>query len=135
MDYNKILNIIKTIIAIILGRISMLLGGFDLMLSTMVGFMSTDYILGVYAAKVNNEVNSKIGYRGIARKIFMLVPIGLAYSLDVLLKTDMLRNTAIVFYIANDGISILENLGKAGVKIPKKLRDALVQLNDEAERE
>ena len=135
MDYNKILNIIKTIMAIILGRISMLLGGFDLMLSTMVGFMFTDYILGVYAAKVNNEVNSKIGYRGIARKIFMLVPIGLAYSLDVLLKTDMLRNTAIVFYIANDGISILENLGKAGVKIPKKLRDALVQLNDEAERE
>ena len=135
MDYNKILNIIKTIIAIILGRVSMLLGGFDLMLSTMVGFMFTDYILGVYAAKVNNEVNSKIGYRGIARKIFMLVPIGLAYSLDVLLKTDMLRNTAIVFYIANDGISILENLGKAGVKIPKKLRDALVQLNDEAERE
>lgn len=135
MDYNKILNITKTIIAIILGRVSMLLGGFDLMLSTMVGFMFTDYILGVYAAKVNNEVNSKIGYRGIARKIFMLVPIGLAYSLDVLLKTDMLRNTAIVFYIANDGISILENLGKAGVKIPKKLRDALVQLNDEAERE
>ena len=135
MDYNKILNIIKTMMAIILGRISMLLGGFDLMLSTMVGFMFTDYILGVYAAKVNNEVNSKIGYKGIARKIFMLVPIGLAYSLDVLLKTDMLRNTAIVFYIANDGISILENLGKAGVKIPKKLRDALVQLNDEAERE
>ncbi|HEY4531943.1 MAG TPA: phage holin family protein, partial [Kurthia sp.] len=53
---NKILNIIKTIIVIILGRVSMLLGGFDLMLSTMVGFMFTDYILGVYAAKVNNEV-------------------------------------------------------------------------------
>lgn len=64
----------------------------------------------------------------------MLVPIGIAYQLDFLFNTsEMLRYTTITFYMVNESFSIIENLGKMGVPIPKQIRKFLEQLNENEE--
>jgi toxin secretion/phage lysis holin len=123
---------IKRILLATGGAITTILGGWDMLLKTLVYLVIADYVLGVTAAKVNKEVNSSVGYRGIFKKSMMFVPVGICYGLDQLFGTEMLRNVSIWFYIGNEGISIAENLGKAGVPIPKFMREILVQLRDKS---
>ncbi|CAK7001761.1 phage holin family protein [Tissierella sp.] len=123
---------IKRILLVTGGAITTILGGWDMLLKTLVYLVIADYILGVTAAKVNKEVNSSVGYWGIFKKAMMFVPVGICYSLDQLFGTEMLRNVSIWFYIGNEGISIIENLGKAGVPIPRFMREILVQLRDKS---
>ncbi|WP_313757085.1 phage holin family protein [Tissierella sp.] len=125
---------IKRILLLIGGGITTILGGWDMLLKTLVGLVVADYILGVIAAGINNEVNSSVGYKGIFKKAMLFIPIGICYSLDQLFGTEMLRNVSIWFYIGNEGISIIENLGKAGVPIPKFLGEILIQLRDTSDK-
>jgi len=124
----------KRILFAIGGLITTILGGWDMLLKTLVGLVIADYILGVTAAKVNKEVDSSVGYKGIFKKAMLFIPIGICYSLDQLFGTEILRNVSIWFYIGNEGISIVENLGKAGVPIPKFLGEALIQLRDTSDK-
>lgn len=131
---DRALIYIKFILATVGGLCTTLLGGWDIMLQILVLFVALDYFVGVMAAFMTKTLNSNIGFRGICKKILLFVPIAVAYWLDVTLGTEMLRNLAIWFYIANEGLSILENLGKAEVLIPRPLIDALEQIkknNDE----
>ena len=122
---------IKRIIPIISGTITTILGGWDMLLKTLVGLVVTDYVVGVIAAGINREINSNIGFKGIFRKVILFVPVGVAYALDQVLGSEVLRNMAIWFYIGNEGISIVENLGKAGIPIPVFIKETLIQLKNE----
>lgn len=133
MDDNKAI-IIKRLLLAVGGAVTTILGGWDMLLKTLVSLVITDYILGVTAAKINKEVNSSVGYKGIFKKVMLFVPIGICYSLDQLFGTEILRNVSIWFYIGNEGISIVENLGKAGIPIPKFLGEALIQLRDTSDK-
>lgn len=124
----------KRLLLAIGGVITAILGGWDMLLKTLVYLVVADYILGVTAAKVNKEVDSSVGYKGMFKKVMLFIPIGICYSLDQLFGTEMLRNVSIWFYIGNEGISIVENLGKAGVPIPKFLGEALIQLRDTSDK-
>lgn len=127
---------IKGLITLIGGILTSLLGGWDMTLKVLVIFVIVDYILGFISAGVNSQLNSKVGFKGICKKIVLFIPIGIAFALDNLFQTDMLRNMAVMFYIANEGLSITENLAKIGVPLPKFLIQMLVQLqseNDEKE--
>ncbi|WP_312907197.1 phage holin family protein [Tissierella praeacuta] len=125
---------IKRILFAIGGVITTILGGWDMLLKTLVGLVIADYILGVTAAGMNKRVDSSVCYPGIFKKVMLFIPIGICYSLDQLFGTEMLRNVSIWFYIGNEGISIVENLGKAGVPIPKFLGEALVQLRESSDK-
>lgn len=125
---------IKRILLAAGGVITTILGGWDMLLKTLVLLVITDYILGITAAGINGEVNSNVGFKGIFRKVILFVPVGVAYALDQVLGSEVLRNMAIWFYIGNEGISIVENLGKAGVPIPKFMREILVQLKDTSDK-
>ena len=116
--------------AIIGGAFTAVLGGFDLMLKVLTWFIVLDYFTGMVAAYITKQLNSRVGFEGICKKVLLFVPVALAYSLDSLMGEEILRNLAIWFYIANEGLSILENLGKAGVGIPRPLTAALEQLKD-----
>lgn len=131
---NNVFEYVKWFIAIIGGAISMLLGGWDFSIKLLVLFMVFDYITGIGAAIINKEFNSKIGYAGVTKKIMTLIPIMMAYGLDVLTGQDVFRNVAIWFYIGMEGFSAAENLGKAGVPLPKSLTDGLAQLKGEGEK-
>lgn len=118
----------KYSIALVGGFLTALLGGWDVALKVLVLFVVLDYTTGLVAAYLNQELNSKVGFKGIAKKILLFVPIVVAYQLDLLLGQEVLRSLAIFFYIANEGLSMVENLGRSGVDFPEPIRNALEQV-------
>lgn len=126
---------VKYVAATIAGVISNFLGGWDIMLQVLLGFVVLDYITGVVAAAFEKKLDSSVGFKGIARKVLLFVPIGIAYQLDVLLgQEQILRNIAVWFYVVNEGLSVMENLGRAGVPLPDALINALQQLKSKSTR-
>jgi toxin secretion/phage lysis holin len=107
-----------------------LFGGWDTCLIVLMIFMALDYITGLVSAYLQCKLNSKIGYKGIAKKASILVVLIVAVLLDRLLNSGIwvFRTLVCYFYIANEGISVLENCGKCGVPLPQKLIKALEQL-------
>ena len=93
-----------------------------------------DYITGVLSAIYNKKLSSKIGLKGILKKFCYLLIVALAVVLDNLLQLNsIIRNGVIYFLIANDGISVIENVGNMGIKLPKKLTQYFEQLKNEEE--
>lgn len=104
-------------------------------LETLILLMMVDYLTGVIVAVVQKRLSSAIGYRGIMRKVLILILVGVAMMMDErLLHHQGALQTAIVsFYAANEGISILENCVRLGLPIPKRLRNILLQLRDKGD--
>ena len=124
---------LKWLFALIGGFVIGLLGGWDAALQVLVIFVVCDYITGVAAAYYAKQLDSRVGFRGAARKILLFVPVIIAYWLDVAAGAQVLRSMAIFFYIANEGLSILENLARMDIAIPGPLKAALEQLKQKAE--
>lgn len=110
-----------------------LFGGWSLPLQILVAFVAIDYLSGVAAAFVCKRLDSAIGARGIAKKVGFLVLVAVAHLLDQIagLGAPVLQTATIWFLVANEGISITENLGEIGVPIPQSLQEALRRLKDE----
>lgn len=130
------------VIGIIGSLIANLLGGWDMALQTLILFMATDYVTGLIVAGVfkkstkteNGSLESKAGWKGLCRKGMTLLYILVAAQVDKMSGTDIIRNAVVIGYIANEGLSILENGGLMGVPYPKKLKDAIAVLkNKESE--
>ena len=108
-----------------------LMNGFDIALKSLVIVMVCDYITGILSAIYNKKLSSKIGAKGIAKKCGYFLAVILACVLDSLVgNTNVLRMITIYFLVANDGISILENLGEMNLKLPKKIKEVLQQLKE-----
>ena len=125
---------LKWLVTLVGGLLTSLLGGWDMALKVLVLFVVLDYATGLVAAYGEQNLNSRVGFRGIAKKILLFVPIAVAYWLDMLLGQEILRSLAIFFYIANEGLSMMENLGRAGVPFPEQIQEALEQLKGDGER-
>ena len=123
-------SFINTAFSFIATSFMYLIGGLDLAFKTLAIMMVLDYITGVISAIYNKKVNSKIGFNGILKKMLYLIAIMVASLLDNLLGQQVIRYVVIYFFVANDGISILENIAKCNVKLPQKLIDSLEQLKD-----
>lgn len=103
----------------------------------LIAFMATDYITGVVVAAINKQLSSEVGFRGLAKKLMILVFVSLGHIADmyVLGGTPVAMSAVMLFYIANEGLSIIENAGNLGLPVPKKLKDIMVQLKKESEDE
>jgi toxin secretion/phage lysis holin len=134
---DRILNYIKVIVMAIGTGITWLLGTWDTALVVLIVFMALDYGTGLLRAWINKEVSSDVGLKGIARKAVIFVVLIVAVMLDRLLNTGtwVFRTLVCYFYIANEGISLLENCAGLGLPIPEKIKDALVQLKDGEKKE
>ena len=123
-------HIVNTTIGILGTIITYLLGGWDVCLVILAIFIGLDYMTGVIDAYMNRLVNSRTGFRGLLRKAEIFIVLVVATLLDRLINqgTWIFRTLVCYYYIANEGISILENVGKCGVPLPTKLFDALEQL-------
>lgn len=132
---NDVARYIRLYATLLGGVITALLGGWDVMMQVLVLFVVIDYVTGLVAAYAEKRLNSEVGFRGICKKILLFVPVVLSCSLDSALGTDILRSLSIWFYVANEGLSVLENLGKANVPIPKPLKVALEQLKAKGDGE
>ena len=125
-------NIFKQIMAAVCTLISFLFGDMEGMLIALIALIILDYISGVIAAAVEKRLSSEVGAKGIAKKIFMLLIVALANIVDTSVIGDghVLKTVTVVFYICNECISLIENAGRIGVPVPKKLLDVLEQLRD-----
>ena len=128
-------NIFKNIIAAICTLLSFLFGDMEGMMIALIALIILDYISGVIAAAVEKRLSSEVGAKGIAKKIFMLLIVALANIVDINVIGDghVLKTVTVVFYICNECISLIENAGRIGVPVPKKLLDVLEQLKNRDE--
>ena len=112
------------------------LGGWDAALSTLLILMAIDYVTGVLVAAVwhksaktgSGGVSSAAGFKGLLRKMVILLVVWLGAEMDKVLGIDYVRTAVCLFYIANEGLSILENTAIMGVPYPafvKNMLDAL----------
>lgn len=135
MTWDKILKII----AGVAGAIAGLFGEWTTMLTILVVVMALDYISGWIVAwcgkspkTENGGLSSKIGFIGIAKKGFIMLLVLLATLLDRAIGNDtyIFQSSLVLYYIANEGLSILENAALLGVKFPKKLQKALETIRE-----
>ena len=109
-----------------------LLGGWDVALICLVIAIVLDYISGLIKAYTNKQLSSKIGFKGILKKVGILLIVMLSVLVDrVTGNTGAIRTLVIYYFVANEGLSILENLGQAGIPIPKGIKKALKILKDQ----
>lgn len=109
------------------------LGGWDVLLKTMVALTVLDYITGLTKAVKNKALSSETGFIGLLKKIMIFVVIATAFWIQNLVGNAVpLREIVIMFYICNEALSLLENAAEF-VPIPEKLRNVLVQLRDKSE--
>ena len=128
-------NALKIAFGAVVAIVSAYLGGMDGILFALLGFVTVDYITGVAAAVKHKRLSSEVGFWGLVRKVMILALVGIGNTIDIhIVRTGNVFRTAVaLYYIGNEGISILENCVELGMVVPKKLRSILVQIRDNGE--
>lgn len=122
-------NWFKTIFSCLSTTLVFMLGGWDVALQTLVAVMVLDYITGFAKGYVNKNLSSEIGMNGLVKKICVLCMVALAVMVDNVTGGTGFIRTAIIYYlVANEGLSIIENLGELNILVPDSLKEKLVQL-------
>lgn len=129
---SKLFNNIS-ILCTSIGAFFLVFGGLDNLIITLCAFMVIDYITGVLSAIYNKKLSSQIGYKGIIKKVTMLIVVAVSVLLQNKIGIPAIRDIVILFFVSNEGISILENVSSTGLKLPPKLKNVLKQLRDKGE--
>ena len=113
------------------------LGGCDGLLYALLLFVALDYLTGVMCAIVDRRLSSRIGFKGICKKVLIFCLVGIGHTLDthIIGTGSVLRTAVIFFYLSNEGLSLMENAAYLGLPIPVKLKGVLEQLHNRAEKE
>lgn len=126
---DKIFNGISIITGLAGGLIASLFGAWNTLLWALIIIMVLDYVSGLIKAVYTGTMSSKIGFRGLLKKVTILVIVALANVVQQLTGNNVaIREIVIMFYIANEGISVLENAAVVLPNMPDKLKDILLQL-------
>lgn len=135
--WDKVLKVL----AAIGGAIAGAFGGFDVMMQVLVAVMVIDYvtgwvvaILGNSAKTPNGHLSSEVAWKGLLKKGLALLVVLLGAMLDRAMGQDVFRNMVVWFYVANEGLSILENLALAGVPFPQSVKRMLEQMREEHDK-
>lgn len=130
-------EIIDTITAGIMTFITVMFGTWDIAITILICAIVLDYVTGVLAGAYTHSLSSQVGFKGLLRKIMILICVMVGVMVDKLLGqgTWVFRTMICYFYFANECISLLENGQKMGLKIPKKLLTILEQFQREGDTE
>lgn len=128
---DSMLSNYKIAFALSEGVFCWLFGDFDVLFCALVAFVLIDYVTGVLVAIYEKKVSSTIGFKGISRKamIFTLVASGNIIDQYIIGSGNSIKTMLIMFYLANKGISVIENAGKVGLPLPEKFKNIFFQLN------
>ena len=130
---DKYFNDISIVFGLVGGFVCKFLGGWDMLLKSIVILMVLDYVTGLLKAIYNKELSSEIGFKGLIRKITIFIVIATAYVIQGIMGDEIpLREIVILFFIANEGISLIENASEF-IPIPEKLKEILIQLRKEGD--
>ena len=134
---NKLQIIYNTVAAVIGAVVGFLFGEVTGLFWALLAFMALDYVTGVIIAIVNKKLSSEVGFKGLAKKFLILVFVAVGHILDAYVLGDMaVAMTAVMlFYIANEGVSLVENAALLGLPVPKKITDILEQIKSKADKE
>lgn len=132
---------ISFVVGLAAGMLSWLVGGLDTPILALMICMGVDYLTGLIVAGVFHSspktkgggLDSRVGWKGLARKFVTVLIVVVANLADVLLELHYIRDAVIAAFCANECISILENAGLMGIRIPRVLTAALEKLTEEAE--
>lgn len=120
---------IKSIFSAIITTFIFIFGGWDIAFQSLIVIMIIDYITGISKSFVSKKLNSNRGLKGIVKKISMLSLVAVAVIIDRSMgDTGLVRNFIIYYLVANEGLSIIENLGEMDIIVPDILKDKLEQL-------
>ena len=122
---------IQMAVAAIGGWIGYFVGGVDGLMTALLIFMVLDYITSLMCAIADKKLSSAVGFRGICKKVLILMLVGVAHIVDlhVVGTGDALRSAVVCFYLSNESVSMLENAAHLGLPIPEKLKSVLAQLH------
>lgn len=126
-------NFLNSIVAVCGTWVTFLFGGWDLALKSLVVLMLIDYLTGLMKGYINRNLNSLTSFKGIFKKVIILLILIVAVTLDRVIGNDgyIFRTLVCFFYIANESLSVIENASELGVPIPKSIKVALEQLREE----
>lgn len=129
----KIFNSFSIVGGIVGGFLCDFLGGWDVILKALVALVILDYATGVLKAIYTKTLSSSIGFKGLIRKIVIFIVVATAVIIQTVVGDAVpLREIVIIFFICNEGISLLENASEF-VPIPDKLKETLIQLRNKEE--
>lgn len=142
MTITEILQIIADVTSILANKIAVALGtllsfiflitgGEDKMVECLSILMLIDYVTGVAKAFIIEKVNSKAGFKGLLKKMVMILVVVLAYQIDLLFESKFgIKSLTVGILLGNEGLSILENASICGVPVPEKLKNILEQYRE-----
>lgn len=118
-----------------------LFGGWDVALQVLIFMMSADYISGLVVAAVfkrspkseTGALESRAGFKGLVRKGGILLVVLVAAKLDELTGAAYIRTAVCFYFVANEGLSVIENLGLMGIPLPGFLRKMLEAMKEKAD--
>lgn len=127
---EKTIEWIKAGLATIGGIATYLWGPWDALCMTLVAFVAIDYVTGVTKAAILKKLDSSVGFHGLLKKLFIFALVALATMIDRIVPeaNGAVRSAVMLFYIANEGLSILENAGEMGLPLPDVLKNAILKL-------
>lgn len=119
-----------------------LFGGWSRDLSTLVICMAVDFLTGLIAAALcksgktdSGGLSSAVGFRGIAKKVGIMLLVLIAHRIDLVLGTNYIKTAAVIAFIVNEVISIVENAGLIGVPMPAIFKKAVDLLKGKADED
>jgi toxin secretion/phage lysis holin len=129
----QIKNGVLAVLAVAGSVLANALGGWDGALKVLVAFMICDYICGILVAAVKKESNksstgaldSRAGFKGIIKKCLILMVVFLASMMDKGMGIHYIRNAVVLFYVGNEGLSLIENTALLGFPWPDGMKNAL----------
>ena len=128
---EKLFNNVSIVGGIVGGFLCQWLGGWDVTLKALVALVILDYITGILKGIYNKNLSSHIGFRGLIRKIIIFIVVATAVIIQSVVGDAIpLREIVIIFFVCNEGISLLENASEF-IPIPERLKEVLIQLRDE----
>lgn len=127
-------NVLKVISGFVGAIASFLWGGWSLLIQVLLVLIIIDYVMAILVAGYLGELNSRVGFRGIFKKVMMLLLVAVGHLVDVILIGDkhFVRDAVTFFYIANELISILETVSKTNLPIPGILKKAVKTLSEKS---
>lgn len=128
---------IKGAIAALGGAAAYIWGPWDALINALIALVALDYVTGVICAAANKRLSSEIGFKGLIKKalIFALVAVAGVADKVIPATNQAIRAAVILFYIANEAISILENAAELGLPVPEKLKAVLIKTKGEDKAE